>query len=263
MRRTGATRRKTRRRRCWPRCTRILGVERAVIVQASCHGTDNAAMLDCIASDPKRYRGVAIVDDSFTRRRLRQAPRRRRARRALQFRQASGRRARHGGVRPRHRPHQGARLARGAASRRARHRAADADDARAAAALRHRPYGPRAGGGRRRSAAVARADRTFATGKLLDQGVRRRAHFHAALCDGGADRPQPGRSGARRACCGAPISRIPMPPTRPTRPIWSIWCRNLPQPRWRNSACWWTIRPGFMVSTRQEQETEKFQGGSR
>ena len=44
---------------------RTLGIARAVIVQASCHGTDNAAMLDCIASDPKRYRGVAIVDDSF------------------------------------------------------------------------------------------------------------------------------------------------------------------------------------------------------
>jgi 2-pyrone-4,6-dicarboxylate lactonase len=43
-----------------------LGIERAVIVQASCHGTDNAAMLDCIASDPRRYRGVAIVDDRFT-----------------------------------------------------------------------------------------------------------------------------------------------------------------------------------------------------
>jgi predicted TIM-barrel fold metal-dependent hydrolase len=43
-----------------------LGIDRAVIVQASCHGKDNAAMLDCIASDPKRYRGVAIVDDSFT-----------------------------------------------------------------------------------------------------------------------------------------------------------------------------------------------------
>jgi 2-pyrone-4,6-dicarboxylate lactonase len=42
-----------------------LGLARAVIVQASCHGTDNAAMLDCIASDPRRYRGVAIVDDSF------------------------------------------------------------------------------------------------------------------------------------------------------------------------------------------------------
>jgi predicted TIM-barrel fold metal-dependent hydrolase len=43
-----------------------LGIDRAVIVQASCHGTDNAAMLDCIASDPGCYRGVAIVDDGFT-----------------------------------------------------------------------------------------------------------------------------------------------------------------------------------------------------
>ena len=43
-----------------------LSVERAVIVQASCHGADNAAMLDCIASDPKRYRGVAIVNDTFS-----------------------------------------------------------------------------------------------------------------------------------------------------------------------------------------------------
>jgi predicted TIM-barrel fold metal-dependent hydrolase len=42
-----------------------LGVSRAVIVQASCHGVDNAAMMDCLTSDPKRYRGVAIVDDSF------------------------------------------------------------------------------------------------------------------------------------------------------------------------------------------------------
>jgi predicted TIM-barrel fold metal-dependent hydrolase len=43
-----------------------LGIARAVIVQASCHGTDNAAMMDCLHSDPKRYRGVAIVDDTFT-----------------------------------------------------------------------------------------------------------------------------------------------------------------------------------------------------
>lgn len=42
-----------------------LGVDRAVIVQASCHGPDNSAMLDALASNPKRYRGVAIVDDSF------------------------------------------------------------------------------------------------------------------------------------------------------------------------------------------------------
>lgn len=42
-----------------------LGVERTVIVQASCHGSDNRAMLDAIASDPVRIRGVAIVDDRF------------------------------------------------------------------------------------------------------------------------------------------------------------------------------------------------------
>jgi predicted TIM-barrel fold metal-dependent hydrolase len=42
-----------------------LGVSRAVIVQASCHGRDNAAMLDCIAAAPERTRGVAMVDDTF------------------------------------------------------------------------------------------------------------------------------------------------------------------------------------------------------
>ena len=44
----------------------ILGVQRAVIVQASCHGTDNRAMLDAIATSSGRYRGIAIVDGSFT-----------------------------------------------------------------------------------------------------------------------------------------------------------------------------------------------------
>ncbi len=39
-----------------------LGIDRAVIVQASCHGTDNRAMLDALASAPDRYRGVAIAD---------------------------------------------------------------------------------------------------------------------------------------------------------------------------------------------------------
>jgi 2-pyrone-4,6-dicarboxylate lactonase len=45
---------------------RILGIERAVIVQASCHGTDNRATLDAIATSGGRYRGIAIVDDTFT-----------------------------------------------------------------------------------------------------------------------------------------------------------------------------------------------------
>lgn len=40
---------------------RLLGVERAVIVQATVHGTDNRAMLHAIASAPGRYRGVALV----------------------------------------------------------------------------------------------------------------------------------------------------------------------------------------------------------
>jgi predicted TIM-barrel fold metal-dependent hydrolase len=44
----------------------VLGFERAVIVQATCHGTNNDAMLDAIASSGGRYRGVAMVDEGFT-----------------------------------------------------------------------------------------------------------------------------------------------------------------------------------------------------
>lgn len=44
----------------------VLGLSRAVIVQATCHGTDNTVTLDAIARSEGRYRGVAIVDDSFT-----------------------------------------------------------------------------------------------------------------------------------------------------------------------------------------------------
>jgi predicted TIM-barrel fold metal-dependent hydrolase len=42
-----------------------LGLSRTVIVQASCHGTDNAAMMDAIAWKPETTRGVAIIDDTF------------------------------------------------------------------------------------------------------------------------------------------------------------------------------------------------------
>lgn len=41
---------------------RHLGIERSVLVQASCHGTDNRAMLDAIAAAGGRYRGVAMVE---------------------------------------------------------------------------------------------------------------------------------------------------------------------------------------------------------
>lgn len=40
-----------------------LGFQRAVIVQASCHGPDNRAMLDALRSRPNHYRGVAILDE--------------------------------------------------------------------------------------------------------------------------------------------------------------------------------------------------------
>ncbi|GGJ28034.1 amidohydrolase family protein [Neoroseomonas lacus] len=43
---------------------RRLGLGRAVIVQASCHGTDNRAMVDALRSDPVRYRGIAMIDDA-------------------------------------------------------------------------------------------------------------------------------------------------------------------------------------------------------
>ncbi|HWL43270.1 MAG TPA: amidohydrolase family protein [Ilumatobacter sp.] len=43
-----------------------LGLERAVFVQASCHGTDNAAMLDALRRGDGRYAGVAMIDPSFT-----------------------------------------------------------------------------------------------------------------------------------------------------------------------------------------------------
>ncbi|MEM9135609.1 MAG: amidohydrolase family protein [Actinomycetota bacterium] len=43
-----------------------LGLQRAVFVQASCHGADNAAMLDAIDRGAGRYAGVAMIDPTFT-----------------------------------------------------------------------------------------------------------------------------------------------------------------------------------------------------
>jgi 2-pyrone-4,6-dicarboxylate lactonase len=47
-----------------------LGVSRAVIVHASCHGTDMEVTLDAITSSEGRYRGVACVEDDVTDREL-------------------------------------------------------------------------------------------------------------------------------------------------------------------------------------------------
>jgi 2-pyrone-4,6-dicarboxylate lactonase len=47
-----------------------LGVERAVIVNATPHGRDNRVVTDAIAQSGGRYKGVANVDESFTDREL-------------------------------------------------------------------------------------------------------------------------------------------------------------------------------------------------
>ncbi len=43
-----------------------LGLERAVIVHASCHGADLRVTLDAIARSGGRYCGTAIIDESYT-----------------------------------------------------------------------------------------------------------------------------------------------------------------------------------------------------
>ena len=43
-----------------------LGFDRGVLVQPTCHGGDNAAMLDAIAAGGGRYRGVAVVPEAVT-----------------------------------------------------------------------------------------------------------------------------------------------------------------------------------------------------
>lgn len=43
---------------------RMLGIERAVIVHASCHGADLRVTLDAISRSKGRYRGTAIIDET-------------------------------------------------------------------------------------------------------------------------------------------------------------------------------------------------------
>jgi 2-pyrone-4,6-dicarboxylate lactonase len=44
----------------------FLGLDKNVIVQATCHDTDNRALVDALVNSDNRARGVAFVDDSFT-----------------------------------------------------------------------------------------------------------------------------------------------------------------------------------------------------
>ena len=44
----------------------FLGIDRAVIVHASCHGADMRVTLDAIARSNGRFRGTAIIDETYT-----------------------------------------------------------------------------------------------------------------------------------------------------------------------------------------------------
>ena len=44
----------------------MLGVERAVLVQPSVYGTDNRAMLAALATNPNKFRGVAVIDPKIS-----------------------------------------------------------------------------------------------------------------------------------------------------------------------------------------------------
>src|SRR3954464_10093758 len=42
----------------------FLGFDKNVIVQASCHGTDNAALVDALVSSSNKARGVAVIGEA-------------------------------------------------------------------------------------------------------------------------------------------------------------------------------------------------------
>ena len=63
---TGPTPRPTPASTTSKHCSNGSGLSRAVFVQASCHGTDNSAMVDALERGEGRYAGVAMIDESFT-----------------------------------------------------------------------------------------------------------------------------------------------------------------------------------------------------
>ena len=207
----------------------ILGIERAVIVQASCHGTDNRAMLDAIATSGGRYRGVAIVDASFTE--TDYAALHEGGIRGVRFNFVK-----HLGGMPdmdvfhhviqRIRPlgwHLVVHLD-----------AADivevsASSSRTLCALRDRSHGPRQGGrqawSRGRS---ARCSNLMKLGQLLGESVRRRARLGRRPAFSLTPFRSRRRSSTRlqTACCGAPTGPTPTSAAScRTTEIWWTWCR--------------------------------------
>ena len=136
-----------------------LGFSRAVLVQASCHGIDNAAVVDALNSSQGAWRGVCMINDLVTDGELRTLH-------AAGVRGARFNFVAHLGGAPdlrviesvvkRIKP---SGLASAGASRRAGHRRVPRFPSRARHRVHHRPHGPRRREERARAAAVQAAAR--------------------------------------------------------------------------------------------------------
>ena len=69
----------------------FLGFDKNVIVQATCHDTDNRALVDALVHSNGKAKGIAFVGEEITDHELQGARPRRRQGRALQLHQAAGR----------------------------------------------------------------------------------------------------------------------------------------------------------------------------
>ena len=188
---------------------KTLGLSRAVLVNASCHGVDNTVILDAIAQSGGRYRGVANVDASFTDRdftKLHDG-----GIRGIRFNfvQHLGGTPDMGEFKRARRARGGLRLARRAALRCGRPARVRLDAAHVARAVHHRSHGPRADEGRPRSGAVQAVAERRAHGQLLGQDLRRRAYLveGAAVHGCRAVRAGDPRRSRRIARSGARIGR--------------------------------------------------------
>src|SRR6516162_5157542 len=227
-----------------------LGIDRAVIVQASCHGTDNAAMLDCIASDPRRYRGVAIVDDGFTDK-------------DFDVLDRGGVR----GVRFNFVKHLGGAPDMAVFNRvidRIKRRGwhvvlhVDAPDIIPLSDMMRKLPLPFIVDHMGRVPSAAGVDQPPLRA-LVE--LSRLESCWIKVCGSERISMPPYMAAvpiaralveaARIVSSGVPIFRIPMRRTKPTRPTWSIWSLIPRRIRWHRNVCWWTIRRGFMVSLKE------------
>ena len=89
----------------------FLGFDKNVIVQATCHDTDNRALVDALVDSNGKAKGVAFVGEEITDARAEGARHGRRQGRALQLHQAAGRLHAEGRDAAHRQPHRQARLA--------------------------------------------------------------------------------------------------------------------------------------------------------